>query len=356
MYRKRIFCADLKLADQVHEVFCVTRVERRQGRSGAPFLRLAFSDRTGTVAGVAWDDIETMLGVLAEGRYARVRGDVGDYRGEAQLRVVAAEPVVEPLDPAEFLPRGPVPAERSLAKIRGLVDSISDAHLKQLVLGFLDDPEFARSFAAAPAAMIHHHAYTGGLAEHTLSVMELCARAADHYPDLDRDLILAGAFCHDLGKVVELAVLPGFPYTEEGALLGHIPLGYALVRERVRSLPGFPPERAIDLGHLVLSHQGELEWGSPVRPQTLEALVLHYLDNLDSKVATARAHLDTIERGRTGYVRSLGRSLFRRSAGSAALDDAVERPAPPDGDPAGGGGGVEEAGPTLFDDLDRATD
>ena len=203
---------------------------------------------------------------------------------------------------------------------------------------FLDDREFTAAFAAAPAAKINHHAYVGGLAEHTLSVMRLCAAAADHYGDLDRDMLVAGAFLHDIGKTQEIAVEPGFPYTEEGALLGHIPIGYGMLRERSAAIPGFPREIAVDLGHLVLSHQGELEWGSPVQPRTIEALVLHFIDNLDSKVTTARTHLEGIDEGQGPYVRSLGRSLFRRAVREANLEP-----------PARVGGGPDRGEPTLFD-------
>ena len=324
-YRKRTFCADLKVGDEVYEVFCVSSMERREGRGGA-FLRLTFADRSGTIPGVAWDDIERLLEVLVEGGYARIRGRLDAYKGSPQIKVEAAEAVSDRLDPGEFLPRGPVPGEASLAEIGSLVATLRDPGLRRLVRAFLEHPEFAQSFASAPAAKVNHHAYVGGLAEHTLSVMRLCDMAAAHYPELDRDLLLAGAFFHDVGKTRELAVEPGFPYTEEGALLGHIALGYGIVAERMAAL-GLPPERRTDLGHLILSHQGELEWGSPVQPQTLEAIVLHFLDNLDSKIATARTHVAAVDRGRTAYVRSLGRALFRRGAPAARSAAAAGTPA-----------------------------
>lgn len=337
VYRKRVFCADLSVGDAVEELFCVERVERRTGRGGA-FLRVSLVDRTGSVTAMVWDDVEAVLEALVEGGYARVRGDVEEYRGDRQLKVAGAERWTEGVDPADFLRRGPIPGEVSMAGIRELAASIADPWISRLVGSFLGDDELAAAFAAAPAAKINHHAYVGGLAEHTLSVMRLCAAAADHYGDLDRDLLIAGAFFHDIGKTVEIAVEPGFPYTEEGTLLGHIPLGYAMVRERIAAIDGFPREIAVDLGHLVLSHQGELEWGSPVQPRTAEALVLHFVDNLDSKVATARTHLAGIDAGHGPYVRSLGRSLFRRAARAASVEP-----------PARVGGGPDRDEPTLFD-------
>ncbi|HUF88664.1 MAG TPA: HD domain-containing protein [Gemmatimonadota bacterium] len=336
IYRKRVFVRDLSVGDAVQEVFCVERVERRTGRSGS-FLRVSLVDCTGSLTAMVWDEVDTLVESLIEGGYARVRGDVETFRGDLQLKVTGAERWEEGVDPADYLPRGPIPGEESLGGIRELARSIRDPWIARLVRAFLDDESLAQAFAAAPAAKLNHHAYVGGLAEHTLSVMRLCAAAADHYGDLDRDLLLAGALLHDIGKTIEIAVEPGFPYTERGTLLGHIPLGFALVRERVAAIPGFPEEIATDIGHLVLSHQGELEWGSPVQPRTAEALVLHFVDNLDSKVATARVHLEGIEAGQGPYVRSLGRSLFRRAV--------REAPDPP----ARVGGGPDREDPTLFD-------
>ena len=309
-YRKRVFCADLDSGEQVDEVFCVTRASRKVGRSG-PFLSLEFADRSGRIPGVAWDNADALAATLVEGAFARVRGVVTDYRGQPQIQVEAAESAPQ-VDPAEYLPRAPVSGGESVAAIRRLAESIAEPFLKRLVMELLDDPRFVERFSAAPAAKVNHHAYVGGLAEHTRSVMDLCELAAGRYLDLDRDLLLVGAFLHDLGKIDELAVQPGFPYTEAGSLLGHVALGYAFVRERMAGIDEFPAELATDVAHLVLSHQGELEWGSPVKPQTLEAIVLHHLDNLDSKVTAARAHLDVAGTSRTGYVRSLQRSLFRR--------------------------------------------
>lgn len=347
IYRKQVFCADLEIGQEVSEVFCVARVQRRPGRNGS-FLTLEFVDRSGRIPGVAWDEVDRLTGVLVEGAYARVGGRVTDFRGEPQIQVLDAAPAPPTVEPSDYLPAGPVPPERSMAGIRRLVESMTDAGLRGLVLSFLDDQEFASRFTAAPAATVHHHAYVGGLAEHTLSVMELCEQVTRHYADLDRDLLLAGAFCHDLGKIRELAVEPGFPYTEEGQLVGHIVLGYQMVLDRAREI-GLSPARGLDLGHLVLSHQGELEWGSPAEPRTLEALVLHFLDNLDSKVAAARPFLDEVDHGRTAYVRSLGRTLFRRKAGGARAE-GEKRTAPTE---KVGGPGADEKPPSLFDPADQ---
>ncbi len=344
VYRKSVFCADVTVGQELHEVFCVASVERRTGKTGTPFLRMTLLDRSGTLAGVAWDEIDRLLEVLVEGEFARLRGRVDTYNEAPQLKVESAEAVREELDLADFLPRGTIPGEESVARIRELAGTMKDANLRSLILSFLDDRAFTRVFADAPAAKVNHHAYVGGLAEHTHSLMRLCDLACVHYTDLDRDLLLAGAFFHDIGKTRELAVQPGFPYTEEGALVGHIALGFAMVDGRMERTPGFPTERRTDLGHMILSHQGELEWGSPVQPQTMEAMTLHYLDNLDAKLATARPHLAGVESGRTSYVRSLGRALFRRGGAPEGEEGSATAPGPGDAPP---------AGPTLFDGPGR---
>lgn len=354
VYRKRLFCEEIAVGEEIREVFCVGFAERKMGKNG-PFLRLTFLDRTGSVAGVAWDDVDRLAEVLVEGGYARVSGVVTEYRGEPQLKVVGAEPVEEEIDPAEYLPRGPVEGEESVAGIEALVETIADRPLRALVDAFLDDPAFRRAFAAAPAAKVNHHAYVGGLAEHTRSVMELCAAAADHYPGVDRDLLLVGALFHDIGKIRELAVEPGFPYTVEGNLLGHIAIGFEMVRERAREVESLPADRVTDLGHLILSHQGELEWGSPVRPVTLEALILHYVDNLDSKVGTALHHLEGVETGSSDWVRSLGRRLFRRGGiERGGIEHEEVEPPGPDASPRSADEPPDEADgtPSLFEDLD----
>jgi len=326
-YRKSVWCAEVVAGQDVEEVFCISRLERRTGKSGGAFLRLVLVDRSGTLAGVAFDEVERLQELITEGGYARFRGRIDTFNEAPQLKVETAEPVApSELDLMEFLPRGETPGEESVARIRELLGTMRNAHLQRLVLSFLDDPAFAPLFRDAPAAMLNHHAYVGGLAEHTHSLMRLCDLACVHYPDLDRDLLLAGAFFHDIGKTRELAVKPGFPYTEEGTLVGHIAIGYAMVMERIDRTAGFPADLRTDVGHMILSHQGELEWGSPVKPQTVEAMTLHYLDNLDAKLATARPHLAGVESGRTSYVRSLGRALFRRGASAEALPDVADRP------------------------------
>jgi 3'-5' exoribonuclease len=200
------------------------------------------------------------------------------------------------------------------AQVRRLCAEVRDAHLRALLLGLLDDPELGPAFRAAPAAKTIHHAWVGGLCEHTLSVLQLGWRVCDHYPRLDRDLVTAGCLLHEFGKVRELAVAAdGFTYTDEGRLVGHIVLACQLIHERTSRIPGFPRELTMHLVHLVASHHGLLEHGSPKEPQTLEALVVHALDELDSRIAAFGAifERDATPGSFTSYQRLYDRHLFK---------------------------------------------
>jgi 3'-5' exoribonuclease len=200
------------------------------------------------------------------------------------------------------------------AQVRRYCADVRDGHVRELLLGLLDDPELGPAFRVAPAAKTIHHAWAGGLCEHTLSILQLAWRVCDHYPQLDRDLVTAGCLLHDFGKVLELTSEgEGFAYTDEGRLVGHIVLACQLIHERAARIEGFPRDLAMHLVHLVASHHGRLEHGSPKEPQTLEALVVHALDDLDSKMAAFGAIFSRDgEPGHfTNYQRLYDRHLFK---------------------------------------------
>jgi 3'-5' exoribonuclease len=252
---------------------------------------------------------------LAEGDVVKVQGVLGTYQRErqltlARLRKAAPEEIV----PEDFLPRSPQDPAVLLARLGETVEGIREPHLRQLLQGFLEDDRFVAAFSTAPAAKSLHHAVLGGLLEHTVSVVGLCHLLADYYPAVERDLLLAAAMLHDVGKIQELTWDRVFDYTDAGRLLGHITLAAILVEERIRAIPGFPEELAQRLLHCILSHHGELEWGSPKRPKTLEALVLHYAEDLDGKVnaflSFARGHPDPQHPGWTQFNRALDRFLY----------------------------------------------
>lgn len=311
----KVFVADLIEGEPVTSYFLAKEIQVRQRRSGEPYLTLVLADRTGEVPAVMWEGVEEVSRDLAEGDIVKVQGLLGTYQREPQLtltRLRKAAPEEVALD--DYLPRSPQDPAVLLARLRETVDGMQESHLRCLLRGLLADEAFVAAFAAAPAAKSIHHAVLGGLLEHTVSVVGLCRLLAEYYPALDRDLLLAAAILHDVGKVRELTWDRVFDYTDAGRLLGHITLGALLVEERIRAIPGFPEALAQRLLHCILSHHGELEWGSPKRPKTLEALVLHYAEDLDGKVNSflnfAESHPDPQHPGWTQFNRSLDRYLF----------------------------------------------
>ncbi|MBA2565219.1 MAG: HD domain-containing protein [Gemmatimonadetes bacterium] len=312
------FIKDLREGSEVEGVFLVQRKSTRRTREGRPFLTLVLSDRSGIIDGCVWDDAEAFGVSFSERDYLRVRGFVDRYRDRLQLRVLAcARCSWQDLSAEDFLPAGTRSAADMRSELRSRIASVSNAHLRALLESFEQNPTLINAITLSPAASSIHHDRVGGLLEHTLSLMALAEAVSAVYPDLDRDLLQAGAFLHDVGKIRELDPTPGFPYTDEGRLVGHVVLGYELAMLHIDGIEGFPAALRTQVGHLILSHQGEHEWGAPALPMTLEALVLHFLDNLDAKVEVYRKAVgarngEGKEAGWTDYVRTLGRALYQR--------------------------------------------
>ena len=304
------YVKDLREKQSIHTVFKVTRKARQTSRSGKVFLTVTLGDRTGEVDARVFDNVEAIEPMFLEGDFVLVKGNVITWQKRPQVVIEQLERLdPEPIDPAEFdVPPPPAPpagtsaspqaakaggkaerpeAVRAVAQIREIVDRVTDPHIQTLLMMFLEDPELEPGLATAPAAKGIHHAWRGGLAEHILSVMKLAHRIADHYPMADRDLLVAGALLHDICKVREIAPeRGGFEYTDEGRLVGHIVMTAQKIREKVAQIPGFPTALEHHITHIVLAHHGQLEWGSPKVPMTLEALLVHLIDTVDSRVAS----------------------------------------------------------------------
>ena len=283
-------------------------------RTEAPFLRMQLSDCYGSVEARMWDGVEQVMDILRAGMYVGVRGRMERYQAERQLRVEQIVPLhVELDDLVLFLPRSARAAGLMDAELTAVIASIGDEGLRlllELLLG--SDTDTGQAFRLAPAAKQNHHAYLGGLLEHTLSVVRVCDLLAGHYgAALDRDLLIAGALLHDLGKVREIGARAGFPYTDEGKLLGHILIGLQMVSDAAAAVPSLPASRLLLLQHLIASHQGRYEWQSPREPRTLEGIVLHYADDLDAKLNQAGSLVDAVPAGWTAYDRSLGRDFLK---------------------------------------------
>lgn len=278
--------SDLRNGDPVEdEVFLVVRKELRKSRKGSDYIDGEVMDKSGTLPMRMWDATEAIFTSFEAQGFVRVSGRVESYRDTLQLIVKKIARVDEgSVSMADFVPTTDQDVDKMEESLRKKLRTVKDRHLLDLFAGFFNDEGFMSSFRACPAAVQFHHAYVGGLLEHTLSMTKLACWVADHYPRLDKELLLAGVFLHDIGKVRELSWERAFQYTNEGQLVGHLVLGAAMVEDKARGVDEFPQELLDRLKHLILSHHGEYEFGSPKLPATAEAIALHYIDNLDAKM------------------------------------------------------------------------
>lgn len=298
----------------VRACFVVVELQVARTRNDQPYLRLTLSDRFGPVEARVWNRAEELLPTLHPGCYVGVQGRIEFFNGQLQLCVDGLQPIrVEPDDLALFLPRSARPQAAMEHDLERVLETIADPALQSLLQACIGpDGAAGPGFRIAPAAKHNHHAYLGGLLEHTLSVAGLCDRLAVHYgPGIDRDLLLTAALLHDVGKVREIGTGAGFAYTDEGKLLGHILLGLEIVTAAARRVPALDPGRLLLLQHLIAAHQGRYEWQSPREPATLEALILHYADDLDAKLQQVRELIASGDGAWTAYDRSFRREFLR---------------------------------------------
>jgi 3'-5' exoribonuclease len=261
-------------------------------RNGKPYLALTLSDKTGAVEAKVWDLAEAMNQVLSADRVIEVSGRTNVFQGKVQLNVDNARLIPEEeVDPGDFLPVSPRNPDEMWAEFLDWRDRITQPELRAVIEAVFGDGDVAEKFRRAPAAKRFHHAYLGGLLEHTLSVTGLCARAAEHYPETNAQLLVCGALLHDIGKIDEFDYRLKIDYSDAGRLVGHIVLGAELVAAKCLSA-GVSEVTGRMIGHLILSHHGSPEFGSPVRPATLEAMILHQLDDLDAKLEARRGFID----------------------------------------------------------------
>ncbi len=325
VHRKRQFIDRLKEGDAVDDVYVLSERVIARKKDGEPFLTVTLCDRTGRIRGVVWDRAEEVARSVAAAEYVTVKGSVSLYQGKPQM-VIRSLVLCggEEVDPAEFIPataRNVDAMFDRLVKLAG--DAVTNPHLKRLLSAFWDDPEFVRRFKTAPAAKQMHHNYLGGLLEHTLSMSILVDRLAGHYSGIDMDLLLTGAILHDIGKTVEFDYGSRIDYSDQGRLLSHIIIGCGMIEEKIRTLSGFPEELAMLVKHMVVSHHGQRDFGSPEPPKTIEAVLLNYIDEIDAKVNGIRDFMATDEpKGPwTGFHRMLGRQFFRGKGAGGGTDE-----------------------------------
>jgi 3'-5' exoribonuclease len=311
---KTPFVKDLAADQIITGFFLVHEKEIRNANNGKPYLRMELGDRSGTVEARMWDQFDGMAKGVSRDDFVKIQARVEIYRNRVQLLLQqfrVARP--EEIDLADFLPHTKFDVDELYKELLCYAEQINSPWLKQLVLKILSDPEVTRRYKRAPAAKVMHHAYLGGLLEHVVGLCGLAKHIAAHYPELDLDLLLTASMLHDVGKLDELCYERAIGYSVEGQLLGHIVMELETVAKAMEQINGFPEKLKTVVQHILISHHGEYEFGSPKLPMIREALAFHYMDDLDSKLAAVRSALavDTGDDEWSAFSGALGRKFLR---------------------------------------------
>jgi 3'-5' exoribonuclease len=313
---KSTFVNGLVANEPVTSLFLVTNKEIRQKKTGEPYLSLLLADRTGEIEAKMWDNVAEVMNTFDRDDFVKVKGLAQPYQNRTQFTIHKLRRLEEhEILATDYFPCSKRDPEEMFTELRTIIDSLGNSHLRALLDAIFADERTARLFKRAPAAKTIHHAYLGGLLEHVLSLCALCRMMATHYPGVDLDLLLTAAILHDIGKIEELNYERSFSYSTPGQLLGHIVMGVQLIGENLRKLPDFPPKLRLLLEHMIISHHGELEFGSPKVPVFLEALLFHHLDNLDSKMEAMRVCVErdkNLESEFTGWISALERVVLKK--------------------------------------------
>jgi 3'-5' exoribonuclease len=310
---ERTFVKGIRENDQVDGVFWVKEKALPVSRTGAPYLRLRLADRTGEIEARVWDGVEAFADLFTRDDFIRIKAQATSYQDKIQLNIKSLKKAGDDeIALEDFLASSARDPDEMLAELIAIVQGIENPFLKQLVMAFLENEEFIVLFKRAPGAKRLHHSFLGGLLEHTLSVVQLIQKLKGYYEGINHDLLLAGGVLHDVAKVYELSYERSFDYTDAGRLIGHIVMGVEMVDKEIAQIEGFPTELAMLMKHLLLSHHGQYEWGSPTRPMTLEAQMLHHLDDLDAKVNGIKEFMNKVEQGTrwTDYHRMFERFFY----------------------------------------------
>lgn len=294
--------------------FVVISKQVKPKKSGEPYIALTLGDRCGHIEAKMWDNVGDSIDAFEQEDFLKIKGLLNKYKNRFQITIHKLRKLGDSeVDFADYLPKTTKDIDELWLTLGEFVSSFRDPHLKALVQLFMADSEVAAAYRSAPAAKTLHHAYIGGLLDHVVSLCRSCDLVSRNYPQINRDLLLTGAFLHDLGKIHELTYTRSFSYTSRGQLLGHMIIELEMLQAKITQISGFPNELKTLLEHLIISHHGEYEFGSPKLPMFPEALMLHYLDDLDSKMESMRAHFDReaeTESSWTSYNPSLGRTLL----------------------------------------------
>jgi 3'-5' exoribonuclease len=327
---KTPFIKELEPNQTISTFFLVQNKEIRQKKTGDPYLSLLLCDRSGELDAKMWDNVAEVMDTFDRDDFVKVKGLIQIFHNRTQLTIHKMRRAADhEVEFADYFPASERSPDEMLLELRGVIAGMRNAHLRGLLQSLLDDPEVARRYKMSPAAKQIHHAYLGGLIEHVLSLCGLARLAASHYRAVDLDLLLTGVVLHDIGKIYELSYDRGFAYTTEGQLVGHISIAMRMLGEKLALTPDFPPKLRILVEHMILSHHGRLEFGSPKIPQFPEALLLHYLDDLDSKMECMRHMVDRdrlVEGHFTGFSASMERSVLKKAK---YLDEPAAPSQPP---------------------------
>jgi 3'-5' exoribonuclease len=291
--KKTVYIENLKAGEKVSSAFLVAEKNLAYSQKGAPYLNLRLKDKTGEIDGKIWDNAHEWDGQFKKGDIVQVYGRALSYKNSLQLSVLELKRLTDDqIDLADYFPAAKQAAEDMFTELMTYVEKIQTPCLKDLLNAFFQDEKTKALFKKAPAAKGFHHIYLGGLLEHTLSVAKLLDMTIQHYQGVNHDLLLTGGLLHDIGKIYEFDYDRLVQYSDEGRLIGHIVMGVEMVNAKMAAIEGFPKTLAMELRHLILSHHGVLEFGSPKRPKTLEALIVHYIDDLDAKVNAFQTFVD----------------------------------------------------------------
>jgi len=298
----------------ITSTFVVVSKQVKPKKTGEPYLALILGDRTGQLDAKMWDNVEEVLDAFEQDDFLKIKGLINKYKNRFQLTIHKLRKLGESeIDFADYLPKTTKDIDELWRILANYIATFENPHLKSLVQTFMADPEIASAYRNAPAAKTLHHAYIGGLLDHVVSLFRSCDLMCGNYPQINRDLLLTGAFLHDIGKIHELTYNRSFSYTTKGQLLGHMIIELEMLQAKLALLPGFPDELKTMIEHLIISHHGQYDFGSPKLPMFPEALMLHYLDDLDSKMEAMRAQFEreaALDNPWTSYNASLGRPLL----------------------------------------------
>lgn len=309
----KIMASDLQEGNAVHSMFAVSQKSLREYTRGK-YLSLRLADRTGKISAVMWDNAEAAAYGLAEGDLVEVKGQVTIYNNEKQITLNSVKKIedLSVCSPADFLPVAPVPVEELIQEFDDILSQLKDEDYRNLLNTFRQDEDIWQKFTLAPGAKRWHHSYLHGLLHHTLTVVKECRSIAQHYPRIDCDLLTAGAIFHDIGKTLEFEYQFSFDYSTQGRLLGHVFIGANMVEKWIDLLSDFPEEKRNRLIHMILSHHGETE-RSPILPMTMEAELLHHIENMDAQLTAYERELGKADAGQqewTPFVKLIDRFLY----------------------------------------------